>query len=165
MKSKIHSKPRSETVVEYRVKPGAKTPWHHHTLFSETFEILEGSLKIGKKGQVAVFHQGDRVTVAPNERHFFHNIGATESLIKVSVSPPNADFRDALLINSGLEKDGLTTSSGTPKRLKDLALFLRLNNSRMSGLAKVAEPFFGFIARTAIKSGYLNTLKNQYANI
>jgi len=29
-----------DSVLEMDVLPGEKTPWHYHTLFSETFEVL-----------------------------------------------------------------------------------------------------------------------------
>ena len=50
----------------------------------------------------------------------------------------------------GLAKDGLASASGVPKKLSDLALFIYLNNSRMVGPQKFAEPLFNYLARRAI---------------
>ena len=30
-----------QRVMEMNILPGEKAPWHYHTLFSETFEILK----------------------------------------------------------------------------------------------------------------------------
>jgi quercetin dioxygenase-like cupin family protein len=37
----------ASSVMELNILPGEKTPWHYHTLFSETFEILKGTLEVG----------------------------------------------------------------------------------------------------------------------
>lgn len=37
-----------KSVAELNILPGEKTPWHYHTLFSETFAVLKGSLEVGK---------------------------------------------------------------------------------------------------------------------
>ena len=29
----------TESVLEMNILPGEKTPWHYHTLFSETFHV------------------------------------------------------------------------------------------------------------------------------
>jgi len=38
------------TITECDLLPGAKTPWHYHTLFSEKFELLTGTLEVGRSG-------------------------------------------------------------------------------------------------------------------
>lgn len=30
-----------KSIMEANILPGEKTPWHYHTLFSETFEMLQ----------------------------------------------------------------------------------------------------------------------------
>jgi len=37
-----------ESVIELSILPSEKTPWHYHTLFSETFHVLKGALEVGK---------------------------------------------------------------------------------------------------------------------
>jgi Domain of unknown function (DUF4267) len=37
-----------ESIIEFNIMPNEKTPWHYHTLFSETFEVLNGTLEVGK---------------------------------------------------------------------------------------------------------------------
>jgi quercetin dioxygenase-like cupin family protein len=152
----------NNSIIEFNIIPDEKTPWHYHTLFSETFEVRHGTLEVGLNDQVSWLKKGDRVTIEPNEKHYFHNISKDDCLIKVSVSPGNRNFENALLISKGLAKDGLASASGTPKRLADLALFVHLNNSKMVGLQKIASPLFKYLATKAIKNGRLKELELKY---
>jgi quercetin dioxygenase-like cupin family protein len=151
-----------DSVIEFSIIPNEKTPWHYHTLFSETFEVLKGTLEVGLNKKVHQFQKGDIVTIKPNEKHYFHNISDDECLIKVTVSPGNRSFENALLISKGLAKDGLASEAGTPKKLADLALFVYLNNSKMVGLQKIATPLFNYLAKSAIKKGRLKELELRY---
>ena len=151
-----------ESVMEMNILPGEKTPWHYHTLFSETFEILKGTLEVGKGKNIHQLKQGDAATILPNEKHYFHNVSNEECIIKVTLSPGNKNFEISLLIYKGLANDGLASVGGTPKKFTDLALFVYLNNSRMVGLQKIAEPLFNYIAKRAIKTGRLKQLELKY---
>lgn len=151
-----------ESVIEFNIVPNEKTPWHYHTLFSETFDVLKGTLEVGHINQILQLKKGDTETIKPNEKHYFHNVSNEECLIKVTISPGNKNFENALLILKGLAKDGLASDAGTPKKLSDLALFVYLNNSRMVGFQKIAEPLFNYLAKRAIKKGRLNELLQKY---
>ena len=151
-----------ESVIEFNIIPNEKTPWHYHTLFSETFDVLNGTLEVGLNKQVHQLKKGDRITIKPNEKHYFNNISEENCLIKVTVNPGNKNFENALLISKGLAKDGLASASGTPKKLADLALFVYLNNSKMVGFQKIAEPLFKYLATNAIKKGRLQELELKY---
>lgn len=155
----------NNSVLELNILPGESTPWHHHQLFSETFEVLKGELTVGQSNQTLTLQEGQTATIQPGQKHFFNNTSGKESLVKVTVSPGNRDFEESLLIYKGLAKDGLASESGTPKKLLDLALFIRLNDSHMVGLQKVAEPLFRSLATYATKQGRLSYLKENYANL
>ncbi|WP_158829563.1 cupin domain-containing protein [Mucilaginibacter lacusdianchii] len=151
-----------ESVIEFNIIPNEKTPWHYHTLFSETFEVLRGTLEVGLNEQIHHLKEGSKVTIKPKEKHYFHNVSDTECLIRVTVSPGNKNFENALLISKGLAKDGLASEAGTPKKLTDLALFVYLNNSKMVGAQKIAAPLFKYLAKRAIKKGRLEELELRY---
>ena len=150
--------------LEMNILPGEKTPWHYHTLFAETFEVLKGTLEVGKGKNIYQLKQGDTATIEPNEKHYFHNVSNAECVINVTLSPGNKNFENSLLIYKGLAKDGLASAAGTPKKFSDLVLFVYLNNSRMVGFQKIAEPVFNFFAKAAIKKGHLDELIQQYCN-
>ena len=149
-------------MIEFSIVPNEKTPWHYHTLFSETFEVLKGTLEVGQNNQIHHLKKSDVATIKPNEKHYFHNISNEECVIKVTVSPGNKNFENALLISKALAKDGLASAAGTPKKLSDLALFVYLNNSNMVGLQKIAAPLFNYLAQSAIKKGRLKELELTY---
>lgn len=151
-----------ESVLEGNISPGDKTPWHYHTLFSETFEILEGSLEVGKNKQVFHLKAGDSLTIAPYETHYFNNKSGVECLVRTILRPGNKDFENACLILKGLAADGMANASGIPKNISDLAIFIYLNNSRMVGIAKIAEPLFQYLAKRAIGKGRLAELQKAY---
>jgi quercetin dioxygenase-like cupin family protein len=150
------------TVTECDLLPGAKTPWHYHTLFSEKFEILKGELEVGKAGKRYQLKPGDEIVILANETHLFHNRSRSVCLIRTTIDPGNIPFEQASLILLGLAKDGFTNSSGIPKRFSDLALFLYLNDSRMTGVMKIAEPFLRLVAKIAIHKGRLKVLEDTY---
>jgi len=161
----IHSaKTNKVSVLEMNILPGEKTPWHYHSLFSETFEIVKGTLEVGKGKEIHHLKQDDATTIAPNEKHYYHNVSGEECIIKATLNPGNTNFENSLFILKGLAKDGLANKAGTPDKFSDLALFIYLNNSRMVGFQKLAAPIFNYIAKAAIKKGRLQKLMQQYCN-
>ncbi len=151
-----------DSVLEMNILPGEKTPWHYHTLFSETFEVLKGKLEVGKGKDIHHLKQGDMATIKPNEKHYYDNVSNEECIITTTLNPGNKNFENSLFILKGLAKDGLASDAGTPKKFSDLVVFVYLNNSRMIGFQKIAEPIFDFFAKAAIKKGHLNELIQKY---
>jgi quercetin dioxygenase-like cupin family protein len=152
----------ASSVMELNILPGEKTPRHYHTLFSETFEILKGTLEVGVGKNIHQLKQGDIATIKPKEKHYYHNVSQEECIIKAILNPGNKNFENSLFILKGLAKDGLASAAGTPGKFSDLALFVYLNNSKMGGIQKIAEPLFNWVAKAAIKKGRLDELIKKY---
>lgn len=150
------------TILEMDVAPNTGNPKHYHSLFEETFEVLEGELFIGKDRVTTTLKPGESITVPIGSVHFFKNKTDFNCRIRITLNPGNTDFEDAMNIYYGLKKDGLISNAGVPKKLADLAIFMQLNNSKMTGLGKIAETLLNFIANRAIKKGRLETLRNKY---
>lgn len=150
------------SVLELNILPGEKTPWHFHTLFSETFEVLKGTLEVGKGKDIHRLKKGDIVSIAPNEKHYYHNVSNEECMVTTTLNPGNKNFENSLFILKGLAKDGLVNAAGTPRKFSDLVLFVYLSNSRMVGFQKIAGPVFNFFAKAAIKKGSLDKLIKKY---
>ncbi len=146
------------------ILPGEKTPWHYHTLFSETFEILKGTLEVGNGKQIFHLKKGDIATIDLKEKHYYHNISEEECIIEATLNPGNKNFEKSLFILKGLAKDGLASAAGTPSKFSDLAIFVHLNNSKMVGFQKIAEPLFNYVAKAAIKKGRLSVLEAAYCD-
>jgi quercetin dioxygenase-like cupin family protein len=151
-----------ESIMELSIFPGEKTPKHYHTEFSETFEVLEGTLEVGAGKEIYHLKKGEAATVSPNESHYYHNVSGKICIIRVIIKPGNKNFEKALFILKGLFNDSLASKAGTPKRFLDLAVFVYLTNSRMIGFQKIAEPLFHFMAKRAIKNGRLAQLEKKY---
>lgn len=151
-----------ESVMELNILPGEKTPWHYHTLFSETFKVLQGTLEVGKGKKINHLKQGESATISPNEQHYYHNASNEECVIRVTIDPGNKNFENSLFILKGLGKDGLASAAGTPRKFTDLVLFVYLSNSRMVGFQKIAEPVFNYFAKAAIRKGRLQELVQRY---
>lgn len=151
-----------KSVVEMSIFPGEKTPWHYHTLFSETFEVLEGVLEVGKGREVLTLTVGNSATIGRNEKHYFHNISAAECIVRTTLEPGNKNFEHSLLILKGLAADGLASAAGAPRKFSDLVVFVYLSNSRMVGFQRVAEPVFDYFAQAAIRNGHLQKLIQKY---
>src|ERR1700754_2613816 len=94
-----------ESVLELNILPGEKTPWHYHTLFSETFEIIKGALEVGKGEEIHYLKQGDVATIQPNEKHYYHNASGEECVIRVILCRGNKNFENSLFILKGLARD------------------------------------------------------------
>ena len=154
----------NSSIIELNILPGEKTPWHCHTLFSETFTVLKGTLEVGKGNDILQLKEGDVATINPNEKHYYRNVSNVECIVTTSLNPGNKNFENALFILKGLANDGLATAAGTPKKFSDLVLFVYLSNSRMVGFQKIAEPVFNFFARAAIRKGHLNKLIQKYCS-
>jgi len=151
-----------KSILELNISQGEKTPWHYHSLFSETFEVLKGTLEVGKGKDIHQLKQGDVATIDPREKHYYHNVSHEDCIVTTTIDPGNKNFENSLFILKGLAKDGLASDAGTPKKFSDLVLFVYLSNSRMVGFEKIAEPVFNFFAKVAIKKGHLNELIQQY---
>lgn len=150
------------SVLEMDVAPNTGNPKHYHTLFEESFEILEGELYIGIEKMTTTLRPGQSITVPIGSVHFFKNKTSHNCRIRITLNPGNTDFEDAMNIYYGLKKEGLVGLSGVPKKLSDLALFIKLNNSKMPGLGSLAGGLLNFIAKRAIKNGRLETLRSHY---
>ncbi|MET3980593.1 quercetin dioxygenase-like cupin family protein [Mucilaginibacter sp. UYP25] len=160
--SSVNSHKQSK--LELNILPDEKTPWHYHTLFSETFEVLKGTLEVGKGKNVLHLNIGDIATIEEGEKHYYHNVSDEECVITVTIDPGNKNFENALFILKGLAEDGFASNAGTPKSFLDLVLFVYLSNSKMVGFKKVAEPLFNFFAKIAIRNGRLSRLIERYCN-
>jgi quercetin dioxygenase-like cupin family protein len=150
------------SVVELNILPGERTPWHYHTLFSEKFEVLKGTLEVGRGDNVIHLKEGESATINRNEKHYYHNVSDKECVVVTTIEPGNKNFENALFILRGLANDSLASSAGTPGKFMDLVLFVYLSNSKMIGFQKIAEPIFAFFAKMAIRKGRLNELLEKY---
>lgn len=144
------------------VAPRYYTPKHFHDLFTETFEVLEGELEFGYGKEKRRLRAGEQVTVERGVVHYFANPTDQPATIRVTVSPGNTDFEQGFRIYHGLVGDGLVDKKQNPKQFGDVALFLKLTNSRFPGFGRFIEPLFFWAAKKAIQKGRLAELQSRY---
>jgi quercetin dioxygenase-like cupin family protein len=90
------------SIVELNILPGEKTPWHYHSLFTETFKVLKGTLEVGKGKDILQLQPGDMATINRNEKHYYHNVSNEECIVATTIDPGNKNFEQALSILKGL---------------------------------------------------------------
>jgi quercetin dioxygenase-like cupin family protein len=151
-----------QSVIDLDIAPGTGNPTHFHTRFEETFTVLRGQLSLGLGGQTRTLHAGESVTVPVKTTHFFRNLSGENCRLRISLRPGNEDFEKAMCIYYGLKADGRLRRNGVPRSLADLAVFVYLNNSRMTGIGRVLERLLSLIAKSAIRRGHLRHLTDTY---
>lgn len=118
----------ARTVIHAILAPGATTYSHYHTLFSETFTLLSGSMSVytspdqsESSFQSKELKIGESVTVAPGQLHKFL-IGEEETTNKVIFEPGTLDFERAILVMRGTQRDGIYQEFSS--QTEDNAIFM-----------------------------------------
>ncbi|RFU33307.1 hypothetical protein B7463_g3024, partial [Scytalidium lignicola] len=133
------------TVLSSVLAPGATTPAHYHTEFSETFTLKSGSLTIytasdhsEKSLQPRELKIGESVTVPTGQLHTF-KAGDVETKTTVTFEPGSLNFERAMLIMRGTQRDGTYQEFGipTPENMVFLAVLGELTNTNQVGDVKV----------------------------
>ena len=99
--------------------PGA----HVHPEQTETFHVVEGTMRFRMGLRSVVAGPGETVTVPAGKVHKFANAGDETAVVRVEVSPA-LDMEQLFETTVALAREGRTMKSGMPKPL-DLALFVR----------------------------------------
>jgi quercetin dioxygenase-like cupin family protein len=75
---------------EMHLAPGADGPTpHRHPLQHESFEVLEGALKVTVEGKVSTIGAGESFTILPGQTHSFSNGSASDEVkVRFRVEPP-----------------------------------------------------------------------------
>lgn len=113
--------------IEY-MTPGTTVPPHYHTRFAETFDLLEGAITVYSSAQTPpggdegadldLLEESARqleprkeATVPPGVYHKYL-VGDEDTVLRVVVTPGDADFERVLMIQNGLAEDGELESLG-----------------------------------------------------
>lgn len=146
----------ARTVFIEHMTPGTTVPPHYHTRFSETFDLLEGSITVHSSRQEPTdagdegadldllerssqrVEPGDAApTVAPGVYHKYvvgGGDGDTDAVVRVVVEPGHADFERLLMILNGLGGDGDLDAMGDSVLL--MAVIMDLGDAHLLGPAK-----------------------------
>ena len=89
-----HAARRGFRVQELQISPSQKVPWHYHNNVSDTFYVLEGSLRIflQKPKDEVRLAPGESYAVAPRRPHLVTNGGDTSATFLVLQGIGEYDF-------------------------------------------------------------------------
>lgn len=142
--------------------PGAGVFPHFHTLYTETFHVLEGALDMRISGDEQRLRNGQEVTVPLRAVHRWRN--PTEGLTRlwVEVRPAHAAFEKWLVVVAGMVADGQTHSNGRPKNPYHGALILVDSDIHLAGAGRAMMPVMRLLARRARAKGIDRQLEQRY---
>ncbi|KAK5203601.1 hypothetical protein LTR47_011590 [Exophiala xenobiotica] len=134
----------SRTVIHAVLAPGATTFPPHHTLFSEKFTLLAGSITVytspdmtEESFQAKALEIGESAIVPAGQLHNFL-VGDEETTNEVTFEPGNCDFERAILIMKGTQGDDIYQQHGdlTPENVIYMAVMSELLNATALGQTK-----------------------------
>jgi mannose-6-phosphate isomerase-like protein (cupin superfamily) len=105
----------ARTVVEVELAPGGGVPLHVHRGYSESFEVLDGRLRIQHRDEQVTLGPGEQVTVTPNVPHNFANPFDAPVRFRVTLRDGQRGFLEMQLLFFGLRADGLVDDHGMPR--------------------------------------------------
>nr|RBQ91800.1 hypothetical protein FVER53263_12470 [Fusarium verticillioides] len=131
------------TIFIETMTPGTTVPPHFHTRFSETFDLIEGSISVYKstdpnldalEASTQSLEVGKPQTVTPNLFHKYLVNDDGGAVLRVILEPGDADFERLLKIMNGLDADGKLAKMGDSLVL--MAVVMELSDAHLIGPAK-----------------------------
>ena len=153
------------SLIEVDMAPGGGNGLHSPKTYAETFECVEGEVKVQVGKTIHTLLPGDVATAHPNQLHRFFNDTDKACKFKVTISPGCKGFEEALQIAYGLARDGRVTSKGIPSNIYHLGYLLLLSESKLPGWQGVVEKAFHLVGKRALKNGVAAELRNKYVTI
>ncbi|CAI6095120.1 unnamed protein product [Clonostachys chloroleuca] len=132
----------ARTIFIETMTPGTTVPPHFHSRFSETFDLISGSMSVYDSSEPdldALEASAQRlevrkpVTINPGQYHKYL-VGDEETVLRVVVTPGDADFERLLKIMNGLDADGELQKLGDSVVL--MAIIMGLGDAQLIGPAK-----------------------------
>ncbi|CAG9939915.1 unnamed protein product [Clonostachys rosea f. rosea IK726] len=132
----------SRTIFIETMTPGTTVPPHFHSRFSETFDLISGSMSVydssepdldALEASAQKLEVGKPVTIIPGQYHKYL-VGDEETVLRVIVTPGDADFERLLKIMNGLDEDGELQKLGDSVVL--MAIIMGLGDAQLIGPAK-----------------------------
>jgi quercetin dioxygenase-like cupin family protein len=128
------------------LRPGGCNQPHRHPSFSESFEVLQGTLVVQLDELRHTIVAGQRAVAAPNTVHRFLNPMSEPTVFLTEVRPGSQSFEDGLRMLYGLAADGKTNSKGFPRNLLELAVVLSKSEVVPPGVVGLLFPLLRMIA-------------------
>lgn len=150
------------TRVEVELAPGGGVGLHYHKTYSETFDCLDGQLKVQLGKKVHTLHRGETGTAHPGVNHRFYNTASSTCKFRVTLHPASRGFEQSLQIGYGLARDGETKANGFPKNRYALAWLFDISESNLPGWMSLFEFILRRQAMKAVQMGLDKQLIEKY---
>lgn len=131
------------TVFIESMTPGTTVPPHFHTRFAETFDLISGSITVYSSAEpdlnvleasVQELEAGKEVTIDPGVSHKYMVAAEEGAVLRVIVTPGDADFERLLKIMNGFDEDEELKKMGD--NLVLMAVIMELSDAHLIGPAK-----------------------------
>jgi quercetin dioxygenase-like cupin family protein len=149
------------TRIEMWVEPGGGVPAHVHPEIQETFTVIDGRAELLGGHRWRAAGPGETVVVPPGTRHAYRNRAEAVAHLVCVARPASASLEEFLTTAAELNRRGLLSKAGLPKRpaaiLPAVALAHRHREMVTMGFplppAPVQHLLFGPLARLAERRG------------
>ncbi|BCS18634.1 uncharacterized protein APUU_11462A [Aspergillus puulaauensis] len=130
----------ARTIFIESMTPGTTVPPHFHSRFSETFDLINGSITIYNSAEPDLnlletsaqdLQVGEKVTIEPGRFHKYNVGGKEQAVLRVIITPGDADFERLLKILNGLDADGELANLGDSVTL--MAVIMGLSDAHLIG--------------------------------
>ena len=150
------------TLLEIQLYKSDGPPVHYHDAFSETFEVVEGTLYLQVGKEHKILKSGEAVLVPKGMPHKFYNITDDKVVFRITLHPGHVGMENFIKIIYSLAQDGLTDKKGKPKTFAHLASILVMSDSNATGATSLLAPVIRMVARRAKKDGTEQWLLEKY---
>ncbi|CAH0054971.1 unnamed protein product [Clonostachys solani] len=132
----------ARTIFIETMTPGTTVPPHFHSRFQETFDLISGSISVYSSSEPDLdaleasaqkLEVGKQASVDPGQYHKYL-VGDEETVLRVIVTPGDADFERLLKIMNGLDEDGEMQKLGDSVVL--MAIIMGFGDAHLIGPAK-----------------------------
>lgn len=132
----------ARTIFIEHMTPGTTVPPHFHNRFSETFDLISGSMSVyncstsdldALEASAQQLEIGKSVTVKPGVYHKYL-VGSEQTVLRCIVTPGDAGFERLLMIMNGMHEDEELRKMGDSLVL--MAVFIELSDAHLIGPAK-----------------------------
>jgi mannose-6-phosphate isomerase-like protein (cupin superfamily) len=110
-------------------------PLHHHTMFTESFAVKQGSLDfyVGKERKLVRIAAGEQIDVAIGRLHTFANSSDEMCHMVVTTRPPG-EILDAFKLAYGIANDGGAAADGLPRNRVLRMRFIQLSGGYLPSI-------------------------------
>ena len=150
------------TLLYGELGPGYSIFPHYHTVYTETFKILEGRLPGLYGDRKFIASSGEEVVITPGTLHGWGPLPEGEARVIVELRPAHEGFEKWVTMLHNMGADGLTNPDLRPKSFAHVALFLVGTDTRLGGSARILNPLFKTVAWFARKAGVDRRLEEKY---